>query len=298
MATYDSYRLLFSVAVSGLVCYRASTRQSLNPSGCIAAFFIGTITMYSGWRFAITMLAFFFSSSKLSNRSDGTPPRRNWKQVLCNALVGTLCAVHYHYTMQTFDAYPFLASPSLSTFALGGFISFYACATGDTWASEIGVLSSAPTRLITAPWRVVPKGTNGGVTLLGVGASIAGGLFIGITFWFSMSTSLEQLQNYYGETKRLNFDGLIESETPQYWAIAIATWAGLFGSLLDSVLGATLQFSGVSDKHRGIVFEDPNKVKFIKRVSGRHILTNNDVNWITTLITCFVGGCISVWVFC
>ena len=137
--------------------------------------------------------------------------------------------------------------------------------------------------------------------MLGLVASIAGGLFIGITFYFSSFITLKQIKDQNTDNDKveeLNFDGLIESNVSQYWMIIIATFCGLLGSLIDSLLGATLQFSGVSDDHRGVIFEDPNKSKTMKRISGRYILSNNDVNLISALITCFVGGCISVWVFC
>ena len=162
---------------------------------------------------------------------------------------------------------------------------------GDTWASEIGVMSRSPVRLITEPWRIVPKGTNGGVTILGLGASIVGGLFVGITFYFCTFLSLEQVNN----DQYSNLEQLIESSTSQYWCIAIATFCSFFGSLLDSLLGATLQFSGVND--RGIIFEDPNMSTSIKHISGRFILNNNHVNFISAIVTCFIGGCLSVSIF-
>ena len=66
------------------------------------------------------------------------------------------------------------------------------CCAGDTWASELGTVintsldSKQEPILITQPWRHVPKGTNGGVSLVGLIASFAGGLVVGLAFYIGV----------------------------------------------------------------------------------------------------------------
>lgn len=106
----------------------------------------------------------------------------------------------------------------------------FACCNGDTWASELGpVLSNSDPFLITA-WKRVPKGTNGAISLMGTIASSLGGLLIGVAQYITL---------YYFA------DIMLWANAPPQWPVILfGALAGFLGSLIDSLLGATLQYSG------------------------------------------------------
>lgn len=78
-------------------------------------------------------------------------------------------------------------------------------------------------------YQPVRKGTNGGVTKTGLLAAAAGGSVIGLSY-FLLELS----------TIRCGSDRFLK----KLLVIPIATTAGLGGSIIDSLFGATLQFSG------------------------------------------------------
>ena len=93
------------------------------------------------------------------------------------------------------------------------FAGSIAAATADTWATEIGGHSPTAPRLITNG-RHVPAGGDGGITLLGTAGGLAGATFIaGLSFVFE----------------------------PRVASAVSVGAAGVFGMLLDSFLGATVQ---------------------------------------------------------
>lgn len=108
----------------------------------------------------------------------------------------------------------------------------FACCNGDTWASELGsVLGRTQPFLITTR-KSVPRGTNGGITIIGLIMSFLGGIVVGLTYYVTVL--------YCIDSKTL----LMSS--PQWPIIIFGGIAGLFGSIIDSLIGATLQFSGES----------------------------------------------------
>lgn len=115
-------------------------------------------------------------------------------------------------------------------------VSNYAAVAADTFSSELGILSESKPRLITAPWRVVPPGTNGGVTVTGLGAGLLGAFILSVT-----STLVVPFCKDWDFSQKITY------------TLAL-TAAGFSGTILDSLLGAVLQAS-VIDVHSGKVVE-------------------------------------------
>lgn len=207
--------LLFSSLI-GLVAYR---RQSLDKSGVLGAIACGTsIVGMGGWAWGLSLVYFFVSSSLLSSfrarekasaASDkfSKGSRRDLSQVVANGGLATVFAL----------CFGFSHTDRTRRRAKSGFLGALATATADTWATELGTLSTTPPRLITNGKPVAP-GTSGGITPLGLTASTLGASSLGFIFWA--------------------VEGFRKSLTH---APFLALFSGMAGSCFDSVLGATLQ---------------------------------------------------------
>lgn len=167
-----------------------------------------------------------------------------------------------------------------SLFCFGSVLGSLSCCSGDTWASELGVLSKSKPRLITN-FQTVPKGTNGGVSFLGLVASTLGGAIVGLTsFLFLMMMK-----------GSLSFQSIAST---QWMLVALGAIGGLFGSFIDSLLGATLQFSGLDQDSNKVVNRPRRGSEKVKRISGIDFFSNSQVNFISSLITAIVIGFLSV----
>ncbi|EOY30905.1 Integral membrane protein-like isoform 3 [Theobroma cacao] len=229
---------LIAMLISFLIAIRSYGRKSLDLSGALSGFIVMTIHFAVGYRFGAMLLAFFFTSSKLTKVGEEKKRRvdadfkeggqRNWIQVLFNSGVATVLSVIIWSLTGGEDKCLDSKESVLITSLIGGIIGHYSCCNGDTWSSEIGVLSDAQPRLITT-FKTVRRGTNGGVTKTGLLAALAAGSVIGLTF---------VLVGFFTTTCSTGM------AMKQLLVIPLSAVAGLLGSIIDSLLGATLQFSG------------------------------------------------------
>lgn len=218
----------YQVIILAMICnipvgYFAYKKRSLTqPYGLITAGFVGAITFLAHPLYWIMLLAFFGSSTILTRYKNTNKLKENAlklaekggqrdsKQVLAN---GGIALIISSYSIIKWGFWYDNLNTSIAFMIT---ISF-AVTNSDTWATEIGVLSKRKPIWILNPLKTVPNGTSGGISVLGIGASISGAAFIGLIYSISLTL------------------------TTSLHVLFIITIAGLTGSLIDSLLGATIQ---------------------------------------------------------
>jgi uncharacterized protein (TIGR00297 family) len=203
--------------------------RMLSTSGMVSAAIMGTLVFgLGGFPWACLLIGFFISSSLLSRLARrrkshleekfSKGPRRDAWQVIANGGVATLILLVTYIQRELIGCSD--ACFSANGWAFLTFAGSLAAANADTWATELGVLSRSDPHLITN-YRKVSPGTSGGVTWIGILAAVCGGLMI-------------------AGLAAIPWSGFPH---PLLWyqVIPWVTIAGLVGSLVDSLLGATLQ---------------------------------------------------------
>jgi len=221
-------KLLTGLLVALAIAYLACRAKALNKSGSVVAAILGTIVFgLGGLEWALILLIFFISSSALSkffekkkgifgeNFSKGS--RRDAWQVAANGGIAGFMALSYFILSRFSPASELLIALWIS------FGASLAAANADTWGTELGLLNPSKPVLLST-FRQVPKGTSGGVSLVGTLASLGGSALVG------GAVGLLALADWgHGGDVR------------PFLQCLVITGSGLFGALVDSFLGATLQ---------------------------------------------------------
>ncbi|NWR91920.1 TMM19 protein, partial [Furnarius figulus] len=273
------WRWLFSVLVPLIIATQGFKKKSLDHSGALGGLVVGFILTVANYSFFSSLFVFFVTSSKLTKWKKDIKKKidseykeggqRNWVQVFCNGGVPTELALLYMIENGPGEIPIDFSKEYTASWMCLSLLGALACSAGDTWASEIGsVMSKSKPRLITT-WEQVPVGTNGAITLVGLLSSLLGGMTVGIAYFIT----------------QLIFVTDLEISAPQWPIIVFGAAAGLLGSIIDSYLGATMQYSGF-DHNTGMVVN--HQTKDSKHISGKPILDNNAVNLFSSVIIALV----------
>lgn len=247
---------VFFGAGAALLSYRL---KFLTASGSAAMFLLATVIFgFGGWKWTIPILTFFILSSLLSRVGKAAKARyemvfekgsrRDYAQVLANGGIAGLMMI----------LYMFLGREEIYMF----YLAVLAAATADTWATELGTLSRQTPRLITNG-KPVPPGTSGGITLAGLFSALMGALAILLAGWYFIDDTFQSL--------------------PLMTSLLVLL-SGWLASLVDSVLGATVQVQYRCPECGSITEKQRHCRNFeTLAISGIHWIDNDMVNFFSTL---------------
>ena len=212
--TYDATMLALAVVVCAGFAYFAYRAKTVDASGVFAAVLFGIILItFAGVPWFLVVISFFILGSFFTKYRYaekvflGVEQEKSGRRGYMNAFANALVGV----------AGAILFGLTGNEIFTALFLGCIATATADTLASEIGVTGGTPYLITTL--RPVPAGTNGGVTVLGELACLFGALIIcGIAFLL---------------------------EVAPWYVCLIGIAAGVFGTNMDSLIGALIENKGV-----------------------------------------------------
>jgi len=244
--------LLIWTIVSAIAFYGSYQLKSLNKGGVISAYIMGLIIYGTGgFNWIIPILVFFILSSILSklSKTENTIQKGSQRDIMQVMANGGVPTI-----LSVINFY----YPIDQLFIL--YIAAIAAATADTWASEIGSFSNRDPIHVIKLKRVI-KGTSGGISAIGTLGSVLGAAIIGITGYL------------------LGLSGLL---------LIIIIISGTVGSLIDSLIGGSIQATFQCLKCK-IITEKRKHCKIpSKHVSGLYIIDNDMVNFLNILLVIII----------
>lgn len=236
--------MYLNVLIPSIMAFYAFYTKKITSTGVLLVWILAIIIYTFGSNIAFLALASVFILTILSDKIKKTAKdkTRDVKQMISNVLTAGLCIVLYHLSNNNNIFY----------------IMYYAViasSLSDTLASSVGTLSKKkPINIFTL--KKVETGESGGVSVLGLLASLVGGIIIGGIYLISDF-------NIY------NF--------------ILISLMGLIGSIFDSIIGILFE-----SKYECLVCNKTIEQKFhcnkqTKLISGYPSIDNNMVNLLNNI---------------
>lgn len=228
---------------------------------CVLAFVFG------GWVWGVPPLAFLLTSNLWSRyraryKKDvserfGEGSARNCERILARA--GWAMVLVILHSLAPEDRWTFIA-----------FVGSLAAAAADSWATELGVLSSRLPRLITTGRRM-RAGTPGAISVVGLVAALGASWLTGFVALLSV-------------TVETWLDKAV-LERAFLWLPLAAMIGGMAGCLTDSLLGATAQGIYYCERcEKRTESRTHSCGEVAQQIRGWRWLTNEGINFVSTLV--------------
>jgi uncharacterized protein (TIGR00297 family) len=257
---FSTEALISQFAVAAILAFFISflsfRLKLLTKSGGIAVFILAVFLYgFGGWMWTVPMVTFFLMSSLISilgkNRKKESDlffektSRRDFWQVAANGGLGGILVALYYF-FQLELLYIF-------------YVSSIAAVCADTWATEIGTFFRSKTYNILS-FKIVEPGVSGGVSFYGFAGVFFGAFVISVSAlpWINLES---------------------------FYFISLIILAGAFGSIIDSLLGATIQYQLKCVKCFKITEKKNHCGKTALPVRGKKWINNDMVNF-----SCGISG--------
>jgi len=256
----DLVRIVIGPVLAVILAVISYRLKALSLSGAIGTIVVGSVVFGLGGLLCAAPLLFFFIVSSWLSRlksdikmnslkaADKTGPRDVY-QVFANGGVATICVIIMLITGDQLWFFLFLTGLCAST--------------ADTWATEIGTLfSSRPVSIVT--FKPVRPGQSGGVSVIGTLASLLGAV---LTMAAAYLTAV--------------IGGLKIGSTAIWLTCAMV---GFGGSLVDSILGATVQAQSRCQICGSVTEKRAHCGREAEPIKGIKIINNDMVNLLSNLV--------------